>query len=237
LKESLQKKKQEDTTQPDPLPAKPVVRSDALVEEEAANYFPLGESESSTQKGKANAEALKTEPIPAGVVSEDQVHLLQRIFAAQADLETEAGTSAIQDEMEEVLVFQLGNENYGIDIYQIIEIIRFVEPTLVPNTVGFLDGIISLRGKVIPVVNGRKRLGHPPRTPDQRTRIIVLNDGKEIFGILVDSVSEVTPLSKKSIEAASPVVMDVNAEFIQGVCEQNNNLIILLNLEGFLKFS
>ena len=67
--------------------------------------------------------------------------------------------SRIPEEKFEVLVFQLGDENYGIDIHQIAEIIRFVEPTEIPNTAAYLDGIISLRGRMVPVINGRKRLG------------------------------------------------------------------------------
>ena len=133
-------------------------------------------------------------------------------------------------------MFQLGNENYAINIQQIAEIIRFLEPTEVPNTIGFLDGIISLRGKMVPVINGRRRLGHEPAPTSKKTRIIVLGENTDYVGILVDSASQVVRLPARGIEPTPSVVVGVDAEFIQGVCEYQNNLIILLNLDRFLLF-
>lgn len=177
-------------------------------------------------------------PVPMQIAAEDQVDYIQKLFAEELE-EEEAGRLAAeiaQQEQLEVLVFQLGTEHYGMDIQLIAEIIRFIEPTEVPNTIAFLDGIISLRGRMVPVINGRKRLGHAPRMPDKKTRIIVLNDNVEYHGILVDSASQVVRLPKKDIEPTPSVVVGVDAEFIKGVCEYKNQLIILLNLERFLQF-
>src|SRR5262249_11662048 len=150
------------------------------------------------------------------------------------DDEDQAAAQPLVEEKLEVLVFQLGGENYGLDILQIAEIIRFVEPTEIPNTAAYLDGIISLRGRMVPVINGRKRLGHELRMPDRKSRIIVLQDDSELQGILVDSASQVVKLPKASIEPTPPVVVGVDAEFIEGVCEYRNQLIILLRVENFL---
>src|SRR4029078_13081379 len=106
-------------------------------------------------------EPQKIEAIPAESLPEDQVDYLQKLLMEHPEEEdAEAAVQPVPEEKFEVLVFQLGNENYGLDILQIAEIIRFVEPTEIPNTAAYLDGIISLRGRIVPVINGRKRLGH-----------------------------------------------------------------------------
>jgi len=158
------------------------------------------------------------------------------LFTDEEDEEDTDQLSEVAEEELEVLVFQLGKEKYAMSIHDIAEIIRFMEPTEVPHTVGFLDGIVSLRGKMIPVINGRKRLGHPAVIPDRKTRIIVIRQNNENFGMLVDSASQVIRIQKKSIEATPAVVTGVDAEFINGVCEHKNQILILLNLDRFLLF-
>jgi len=231
-----------DLSEPMPPQAKPVIRSEATIPETttATTYFPV--SNIITPPFKPDSPAvtpmpLISEAVPTQIVPEDQVNFLQKLFLEQMDEDEEglgADTAAIEE--METLIFQLGNENYGMDIQQIAEIIRFQEPTHVPNTIGFLDGIISLRGRMIPVINGRKRLGHTPHPPDKKTRIIVLQDNTELHGILVDSASQVLRLPKNAIEPTPSVVVGVDAEFVNGVCEHKSQLIILLNLERFLQF-
>jgi purine-binding chemotaxis protein CheW len=208
--------------------AKPVLRSESATPEPITAYFPV---ETPQKPEEQNLEAIKTESLP-----EDQVDYLQKLLMEHPeDEESEAAVQPVVEEKLEVLVFQLGGENYGLDILQIAEIIRFVEPTEIPNTAAYLDGIISLRGRMVPVINGRKRLGHELRMPDRKSRIIVLQDETELQGILVDSASQVVKLPKTNIEPTPPVVVGVDAEFIQGVCEYRNQLIILLRLENFLQ--
>jgi purine-binding chemotaxis protein CheW len=206
--------------------AKPVLRSESASEPVTA-YFPV--------ETPRKAEEPKTEAIPTESLPEDQVDYLQKLLMEHPDEEDEAAAPPLPEEKLEVLVFQLGNEHYGLDILQIAEIIRFVEPTEIPNTAAYLDGIISLRGHMVPVINGRKRLGHELRVPDRKSRIIVLQDDLELQGILVDSTSQVVKLPKANIEPPPPVVVGVDAEFIEGVCEYRNQLIILLRLEKFLQ--
>lgn len=208
--------------------AKPVLRSESATSEPVTAYFPV--------ETPHKPEELKVEPIPTESLPEDQVDYLQKLLMEHPDDEdSEAAAQPIIEEKLEVLVFQLGGENYGLDILQIAEIIRFVEPTEIPNTAAYLDGIISLRGRMVPVINGRKRLGHELRLPDRKSRIIVLQDDTELQGILVDSTSQVVKLPKGNIEPTPPVVVGVDAEFIDGVCEYRNQIIILLRLENFLQ--
>jgi purine-binding chemotaxis protein CheW len=213
-----------------PSQAKPVLRSETPTETEAS-YFPID-----TQKPSEAPEA--DQQIPAESLPEDQVDFLHKLMMEHPqDDEVQSIEHTIPQELFEVLVFQLGGENYAIDIQQIAEIIRFVEPTEVPNSVAFLDGIISLRGRMIPVVNGRKRLGHDLKVPDRKSRIIVLQENGELQGILVDSASQVLKLPKEDIEPTPLVVEGVDAEFIEGVCEYKKQLIILLSLAKFLQMN
>jgi purine-binding chemotaxis protein CheW len=208
--------------------AKPVLRSESATGEPVTAYFPV--------ETPHKPEEQKSEPIPTESLPEDQVDYLQKLLMEHPDDEdSEAAVQPVVEEKLEVLVFQLGGENYGLDILQVAEIIRFVEPTEIPNTAAYLDGIISLRGRMVPVINGRKRLGHELRMPDRKSRIIVLQDETELQGILVDSTTQVVKLPKTSIEPTPPVVVGVDAEFIEGVCEYRNQLIILLRLENFLQ--
>src|SRR5262249_32761615 len=121
-------------------------------------------------------------------------------------------------------------------IDSIAEIIRFLEPTEVPNTLGYLDGIISLRGRIIPVINGRKRLGPPAKLPDKKSRIHVIHEKSQAHGILVDSASHVIRIPKDGIEPTPSSVNGVDSEFIDGVSEYQGQLVILLNLARFLQF-
>jgi len=176
---------------------------------------------------------------PAKRSSEKQVDVVQKLLSRIGEAQDDAEDLVVPEVEEtlEVVVFQLGQEKYGIPIEHVLEIIRFVEATEVPHTVSFLDGIISLRGEMIPVINGRKRLGHEPKTPDKRTRTIVLQEGSSRYGIVVDAATHVVHLLKKNIEPTPPVVVGIDAEFIEGVCEHKGQLVILLNLHRFLEFT
>lgn len=222
---------------PSPAQGKPVLRSEGPTPEETPpTYFPMEYPAQEEKPRRTQPLILAPEPVSAVIVPEDQVDFLQKLFEDTEEELEEATESAVVEELE-LLIFQLGTERYGIDIQQILEIIRFIEPTGIPNTISFLDGIISLRGKMIPVINGRKRLGHEPRLPDKKSRIVVLSDDLEMHGILVDSASQVVRLAKRDIEPTPSVVVGIDAEFINGVCEHKGQLIILLNLNRFLQFS
>jgi purine-binding chemotaxis protein CheW len=150
-------------------------------------------------------------------------------------MQTPISTDAVEKEDSmEMLVFQLGPRNFSIDIGDVAEIIRYKEPTQVPNTVFFLDGIISYRGKVIAVINGRKRFGYPPVAPDLRTSIIIVRDGSEIYGILVDFSSLVIEINPSDISPAS--LPEAEANMIRGMFTHKNQEIYLLNLPVFLQF-
>ncbi len=133
-------------------------------------------------------------------------------------------------ESVQVATFHIGTEEYGVDISQIQEIIRMVEITHVPRTPDFMDGVINLRGQLIPIIDLRARFGMERIAPTKSTRIIVTDIGTKRVGIVVDSASEVLRIPIEAIEEAPEIVAGVGADYLQGVGKVGDRLIILLDL-------
>ncbi len=133
-------------------------------------------------------------------------------------------------ESVQVATFRIGSEEYGVDISQIQEIIRMVEVTRVPRTPHFMEGVINLRGQLIPIVDLRARFGMERVAPTKTTRIIVTEIGTKRVGIIVDSASEVLTIPLEAIEQAPEMIAGVGADFLQGVGKVGERLIILLDL-------
>lgn len=137
------------------------------------------------------------------------------------------------DEMQ-VVVFQLNNQTYGIDISAVMEIIRMEDITKLPRTPEFIEGIINLRGTVIPVLDLRKRFGLPTREATGDSRIIIVQVGDVTFGMIVDAVHEVLRISSSAIEPAPAMVGGVDAAYLHGIALLDERLIILLNQDRIL---
>jgi purine-binding chemotaxis protein CheW len=131
--------------------------------------------------------------------------------------------------------FNIGQEEFGLGIQSIQEINRMVEITRVPNSPDFVSGVINLRGKVIPIINLRKRFGFPPKENDKNTRIIVVELGNMVVGFVVDAVSEVLRIPKNITEPPPSIVAGIGSEYITAVAKLENRLLILLDLERILK--
>lgn len=134
----------------------------------------------------------------------------------------------------QLVIFELGTELYGVDIARVHEIIRPQNVTRVPRSPAFVEGVINLRGKVIPVVDLRRRFGLPSTEPTRASRIVVVEIGEQVVGIVVDGVSEVLRVGAATIEPPSPVVAGVDAEYIQGIAKLPDRLVILLDLDRVL---
>ena len=131
----------------------------------------------------------------------------------------------------------IGNERYGIEISQIREIIARYDIVPLPQTPDFIEGMISLRGDIIPVVDLRKRFAMKAKERDDNTRTIVVELGEFTVGIQVDRVYEVLKLSESDIEPPPPLVSNLRAEYLVGVAEFQGNLITILNLEKIFSAS
>lgn len=136
----------------------------------------------------------------------------------------------LSGEFVKVVSFHLGNEEYGVDIAQVQEIIRMVEITHVPRAPRFMEGVINLRGQLIPIIDLRTRFSMSRIDQTKSTRIIVTEIGNKRVGIIVDSVSEVLNIPLEQVEDAPDMIAGVGTEYIQGVGKVNDRLIILLDL-------
>jgi purine-binding chemotaxis protein CheW len=138
------------------------------------------------------------------------------------------------DPVTEWVTFRLDAEKYGIDVMRVREVLRNTEIAPVPGAPGFVLGIINLRGNVVTVIDTRKRFGLAPKAIDESSRIVILEAGDEVVGMMVDSVAEVVDLRASSIETAPNVGNDESAKFIQGVSNLGDGLLILVDLNKLL---
>lgn len=138
------------------------------------------------------------------------------------------------DQWEQLVVFRLANEFYGVDISAVNTIIRMQEITEIPRTPSFVEGVINLRGSIIPVIDLKKRFGLPVGDSTKASRIIVVEGAGQMIGMVVDAVAETLRLSCDAIEPPSPVIASIDAEYLRGVGKQENRLVILLDLSKVL---
>lgn len=129
---------------------------------------------------------------------------------------------------KQVVVFDLAGVRYGIDILQVQEIMRVVDITTVAEADMAVEGIINLRGQVIPVINLSRRLGLPEKEKDLETRIIVVDSKDKKVGLIVDRVLEVGTYDSEEMEKPSGI--STNAAFLKGIVKKKENLWLVLNL-------
>ncbi|MGE0082369.1 MAG: chemotaxis protein CheW [Thiohalomonadaceae bacterium] len=127
------------------------------------------------------------------------------------------------------VTFHLDAEKYGINVMQVREVLKVSEIAPVPGAPDFVLGIINLRGNVVTVIDTRQRFGLQPREMDDATRIVIIENGEQVVGIVVDSVAEVMNIPSAEIEMAPNVGNDESAKFIQGVSHQGEELVILID--------
>jgi len=133
----------------------------------------------------------------------------------------------------QLVIFKLANEDYGLPISKVQEINRMVTVTRLPQTPDFMEGIINLRGRVIPVVDLRKRFGFIYRERQEDTRIMVVDLSGQTVGLIVDAVHEVVKIAGDSIEPP-PQSFVMNAQFVQGIGKLDDRLVILLDIDRIL---
>lgn len=138
------------------------------------------------------------------------------------------------DEILQLVSFKIGNEEFGIDILKVEEIIRIISITKIPNAPEFIEGVVNLRGRVIPVVNLRTRLGFERKEFDNQTRVIVVEVNGSTLGFIVDSVREVLRIPKSITEPPPALTTSINTEYITAVGKLEDRLLILLDLEKVL---
>ncbi|QQS35453.1 MAG: chemotaxis protein CheW [Ignavibacteriales bacterium] len=140
-------------------------------------------------------------------------------------------------ELLELVSFNVGNEEFGVDISFVQEIIRMMQITKVPNAPEFVEGVINLRGRVIAVINLRHKLGLSKIDYDKNTRIIVVEVKGNIVGFIVDAVSEVLRIPANITEAPPELVSGIDSDFIKSVGKLEDRLLILIDLEKILSLT
>lgn len=159
-------------------------------------------------------------------------------FINQAQVEVNQAVSAETKDQQEALLhlvtFQLGKEEYGVEIASVQEIIRATDITPVPGAPSHVRGVINLRGKIIPVVDLRRRFSLAAIESSDSQRIIVVELGEKRIGMLVDSVSQVIKVSAGVVEEMPEEATSVDENFIKGVGKLENRLIIILDLNRSL---
>lgn len=136
---------------------------------------------------------------------------------------------------QQLVLFDLANEHYGIEIATVDGIIKMQEVVSVPHAPSFVEGVTNLRGSVLPVIDLRKRFGMPPAPASNDTRIVVVNlEGSRKVGMIVDAVTEVLTIPEDSIEPTPPIVSTIDSSFIIGIAKVDDRLVILLDLASVL---
>ncbi|MBL4608607.1 MAG: chemotaxis protein CheW [Pseudomonadales bacterium] len=141
------------------------------------------------------------------------------------------GQQTVDDPILQWVTFKLDNETYGINVMQVQEVLRHTEIAPVPGAPSYVMGIINLRGNVVTVIDTRQRFGLQPDDVTDQSRIVIIEAEGQVIGILVDSVSEVVYLRQSEIESTPSIGNEDNGRFIQGVCNKNDELLILVELD------
>lgn len=137
-------------------------------------------------------------------------------------------------ELLQLVSFRIGEEEFGIDILKVQEINRMMNLTKVPNAPGYVEGVVNLRGKIIPVVNLRYKLHLARKEFDRNSRIVVVEINGKTIGFIVDEVSEVLRIPRSITEPPPAMVAGVDSKFITAIGKLDDKLLILLDLEKIL---
>ena len=134
----------------------------------------------------------------------------------------------------QMIIFRLGDEEYAVPIMNVQEIIIKQKPTHIPKSPSWIEGVINLRGHIIPIVDGKKKFGiSEDNAYKNDERVIVLDVDQEIIGLIVDEVSEVIHIKTSDIDK-SPVDLDGDSDFLWGIGKYENKLLIIINPQKFL---
>src|SRR5262245_33406901 len=136
-----------------------------------------------------------------------------------------------------IVGFQVGRETYGVPITSLHEIVRVPEITAVPDAPEYMEGVINLRGKIVSVIDLRKRFGEGKTGLSKRNRILAVEHKGRLSGLIVDSATEVLKIPANEIEAASAVFQDGGLNCVTGLGKHQGRLIVLLDMAKLLEFS
>jgi purine-binding chemotaxis protein CheW len=135
----------------------------------------------------------------------------------------------------QIVGFRIGRETFGVPISLVHEIVRVPEITSVPDSPGFVEGVINLRGKIVSVIDLRKRFGEAATSTDRKNRILVAAVAGKLVGLIVDAASEVLKISESEIGPPPGVFSEDDVHYVTGVAKHHDRLIILIDLNKILQ--
>ncbi len=155
-----------------------------------------------------------------------------KTLAARQTTGLRSSAEAAEHETQ-VVTFQLAKEEYAIDILQVQEIVMMTQITRMPKAPRFIEGVVNLRGQMIPIINMRKRFGLAEAEHDAETRIIIVDIG-ETVGMVVDGVRDVIRLPDSTISPPPAMIQGISADYLKGIGQFNERLLIMLDLQMVL---
>jgi len=135
---------------------------------------------------------------------------------------------------KQYVVFQIADQEFGVDIHKVSIIEKYMNITRVPSTPDYIRGVVNLRGEIIPVMDLRTKFGLPLREADDDTRIIMLKLNDITLGVIVDSVAEVVGFAEEEMESVTSITNDRTLDYVVGIGKVDNRLITVLNIEKLI---
>ena len=159
----------------------------------------------------------------------------RKVTDKDREIDVEGGNRRFHnDGAMKFVTFFLEGEEYALPISQVQEIMRVGEITRVPNSPEYVKGVMNLRGKIIPVIELKKRLSLGEALIDKNSRIVVVENGLKVLGLMVDQVAQVMNITAEQIDKAPEEVVQVQENYIKGVGKMDERMIILLDLEQII---
>ena len=151
------------------------------------------------------------------------------------DMDWQGARSTESNGEVQLVTFKLDDQEYGLSIENVVEVVRMVAITGIPKAPDVMEGVINLRGRVVPVINLRKRFGAPPKPRDLDTRLLVARVDARVIALIVDVVSEVLKLDADSLEASDAVATGVT-QYLSAIGKLRDRLLLILDLDAILSF-
>jgi len=142
-----------------------------------------------------------------------------------------------ESDLSKIVTFRLGEDLFAADIYAVERVLRYQAPRSVPNVPPWIEGVIEYLGRVVPVINLRRRFELPEVAVAAETRILVFNAGGEWVAALVDAVLEVAALDQATLSPPPPLFRGLSAEYLRGIVRRKDRLVILLDVARLLSSS
>jgi purine-binding chemotaxis protein CheW len=134
----------------------------------------------------------------------------------------------------QLVTFRVGGEEFGLDVFAVHEILRYQAPTPMPRAPEFVEGVLDVRGTLVPVVDLRRRFETPSVEYDDDTRIVLVDFNEERLGLVVDSVTEVLRAPETAVSPPPAYIRGLAAEFVRGIVRVGERLVVLIDLDRIL---